>query len=115
MTSPRNTPPPHSPSMGVADMNIPTHCESREHYHSVLMQLDERWRLIVCGKNHQVILQRREGFHGGAWRGFKYFRTKNALLKVCGTLGLLSAANTALIERVLPPNFKNGGTKRVKI
>ena len=115
MTNPRNTPPPPSVCMGVADVGTPTHCESGDHYHSNLMKFDERWRLIVCAQNHQWILQRREGLHGGAWRGIKYFRTKNALLKVCGGLGLLSRANAALIEGVLPPNFKNGGTKRVKI
>ena len=115
MSKLRNTPPP--PCNGVRGPNINTgsHCESSEHYNGVLIELDERWRLIVCGKNHQVILQRREGLHGGAWRGYKYFRTQNALLKVCGRLGLISRANAALIEGILPPNFKNGGTKRVKI
>lgn len=111
----RNTPPPPSVFMGVADVGISTHCESGDHYHSNLIQFDERWRLIVCRQKHQLILQRRESFHGGAWRGYKYLRTKNALLQVCGRLGLLSRANAALIEGVLPPNFKNGGTKRVKI
>ena len=115
MTDPQKAPPPPSPSMGVADINTPTHCESSEYYNGVLIELDERWRLITCGKNHQVILQRRESLHGGAWRGYKYFRTKNGLLQACGTLGLLARANAALIEGVLPPNFKNGGTKRVKI
>jgi hypothetical protein len=101
--------------MGVPDINTFTHCESSEHYSNVLMQLDERWRLIVSRHNHQLILQRRESLHGGAWRGHKYFRTKNALLQVCGRLGLLSGANAARIECVLPPNFKNGGAKRAQI
>jgi len=55
-----------------------------------------------------VILQRREGLHGGAWRGYKYFRTQNALLKVCGRLGLISRANAALIEGVLPDKLTGG-------
>ena len=76
MTNPRNTPPPRGQSKGIADINVLTHCESSEHYNNVLMQLDERWRLIVCGKNHQLILQRRESLRGGAWRGFKYFPPK---------------------------------------
>ena len=111
----RNTSPPPCNSMGGPNIITATHCESSEHYNGVLAELDERWRLIVCGKNHQVILQRREGLHGGAWRGYKYFRTQNGLLQACGRLGLLSRANAALIEGILPPNFKNGGTKRVKI
>ena len=115
MTEPQKAPPPPSECMGIADINVPTHCESSEHYIGVILELDERWRLIVCRQKHQLILQRRESFHGGAWRGYKYFRTKNALLQVCGRLGLLSGANAALIEGVLSPNFKNGGTKRVKI
>ena len=115
MTNPRNTPPPPCNGMGRPDIHTATHCESSDHYYGVLVQFEERWRLIVCGINHQVILQRREGLHGGAWRGYKYFRTQNALLHVCGRLGLLSGANATLIEGTLPPNFKNGGTKRVKI
>ena len=31
---------------------------------------------------------------------------QNGLLQACGTLGLLSRANAALIEGVLPPNLK---------
>lgn len=115
MTKRCKTPPPPCNGMGVPDINTAKHHESSDQYYGVLMQLDQRWRLIVCGKNHQLILQRREGFRGGAWRGFKYFRTKNALLQVCGRLGLLSRANEALIEGVLPPKFKNGGSRRVKI
>ena len=110
-----NTPPPPCNGMGGPDINTATHGESSEHYNGVLIELDERWRLIVCGKNHQVILQRREGLHGGAWRGYKYFRTQNGLLQACGRLGLLSDIKKALIEETLPTNFKNGGTKRVKI
>ena len=108
-------PPPPSECMGVAEINTFIHCESSENYHRVLIQLEDRWRLIICRQNNQLILQRRESLHGGAWRAFKYFRTKNALLKVCGGLGLLSNTSTALIEHALPPTFKNGGTKRVKI
>jgi hypothetical protein len=94
--------------MGGPDINTATHRESSDHYYGVLMQLDERWRLIVCGKKHQLILQRREGLHGGAWRGYKYFRTQNALLQVCGRLGLLSRANAALIEGILPDKATGG-------
>jgi len=115
MTSSRKSPPPTCNGMGGPNIITATHCESSEHYNGVLVELDERWRLIVCCKNHQLILQRREGFHGGAWRGYKYFRTQNALLQVCGRLGLLSDIKKALIEETLPTNFKNGGTKRVKI
>ena len=109
MTNPYNTPLPPSVCMGVADVGIPTHCESGDHYHSNLIQFDERWRLIVCAQNHQWILQRREGLHGGAWRGIKYFRTKNALLKMCEGLGLLSSDNKSLIEETLSINFGNKG------
>lgn len=115
MTNPRDTPPPPSERMGVTDIIAATHCESSEHYNGVLMELDERWRLIVCSQKYQVILQRRESLHGGAWRGYKYFRTKNALLKVCGGLGLLSDISRAQLEDALPPIFKNKRTKRAKI
>ena len=108
MTNPRNTPPPPCNGMGGPDIHTATHCESSDHYYGVLVQFEERWRLIVCGKNHQVILQRREGLHGGAWRGYKYFRTQNALLHVCGRLGLLSGANAAQIEGILPDDLTGG-------
>ena len=114
MTDLRMTSLPSCSCIGKPDLIVTTHCESSEHYHNTLLQLDERWRLIVCGAHYQLILQRREGLHGGAWRGFKYFRTKNALLKVCGGLGLLSDTITARIECILPPNFEVVETKRVK-
>ena len=108
MSKLRNTPPPPCNGMGRPSIITATNCESSEHYNGVLVELGERWRLIVCGKNHQVILQRRECLHGGAWRGYKYFRTQNALLKVCGRLGLISRANAALIEGVLPDKLTGG-------
>ena len=105
MTDIRKPPPPHGFTTRVADVGIPIHCESSKHYQGVLIQFDERWRLIVCGKKYQVILQRRGGPHGGAWRGFKYFITKNGILQTCGRLDLLSHQTKAIIEKRLPVNF----------
>jgi len=113
MDNPCKAPRPVSKSRYVADINTASNRESSTYYNSVFMQLDQRWRLIVCAHSHQWILQRREGLHGGAWRGVKYFRSRKALLDACGWLGLLSNNRRSLIKGILPLQFNKEGAIRV--
>ena len=82
-----------------------SHRESSDHYSSVIFRLNSRWRIIICHHGLQWILQRRENLHGGAWRGFRYFRTHKALIEECGRLGLLSNTAAAQLRETLPQNF----------
>ena len=98
------------PSVGgtfsVADNS---HRESSDNYSHVILRLNSRCRIILCRQGLQWILQRRENLHGGAWRGFRYFRTRKALIEECGRLGLLSNTAAAQLRETLPLNFNKRG------
>lgn len=73
MTNLRNTPPPHSPSMGVADINIPSHRERDNNYADIVVQLAPRYRVILCPQGLQWISQQQECSHEGPWRAKSYY------------------------------------------
>ena len=108
-------PPPWGVKHSVPSPGNDTHRETSDFYNGVIAVLTSRWRVINCKNGIQWILQRREGLHGGAWRGFQYFRSKEALLRTCGGLGLLSNTTKAFLQETLPENFGEGVTKNVKI
>jgi len=61
--------------------------ETSDAYTSVLAQLGNRHRVIVCRDAIQWIVQHRKC--GGAdrpWRALGYFRTRYALIQACATL-----------------------------
>ena len=99
------TPPPTSVKGGACSVAIDAHRERSDHYSYVILRLNNRWRIILCRQGLQWILQRRENLHGGAWRGFRYFRTRTALIEECGRLGLLSDTTEAQLGNILPLNF----------
>ena len=108
-------PPPRGVKISVRCPGDDARKETSDFYGSVIAILASRWRVIACRNCIQWILQRREGLHGGAWRGFQYFRSKEALLRTCGGLGLLSSTTKAFLEGTLSENFGKGMTKNVKI
>ena len=61
--------------------------ETSDHYARVVVGLCPRHRVIVCKDDIQWILQQRK--KGGAerpWRGVGYFRTRDALIRLCASL-----------------------------
>ena len=62
--------------------------ERDDRYDGVICQLNARWRVIICRQRIQWILQtaKAEGGHGLVWRGVSYFRTRDALMRVCARL-----------------------------
>ena len=99
------TPPPTSVNGGGCSPAGDAHRESSDHYSYVILRLNNRWRIILCRQGLQWILQRRESFHGGAWRGFRYFRTREALIEEGGRLDLLSCTTEAQLGNILPLKF----------
>ena len=67
-----------------------SHREADDGYTSTVTQFDARWRIILCKNSIQWILQKREMYPGGKWKGQRYFTTKIGLLAACGELNLLS-------------------------
>ena len=81
--------------------------EEADDYHSVVAQLNERWRVIVCTAGVQWVLQRRTGErHGTArWEGRSYCKTSEALNRLsrmrAGVIDPAAAAiMTSLPERI---------------
>ena len=67
-----------------------SHREADDAYTATVIQFDERWRIILCKNSIQWILQKREMYPGGKWKGQRYFTTEISLLVACGELNLLS-------------------------
>ena len=67
-----------------------SHREADDGYTAKIIQIDERWRIILCKNSIQWIIQKRERYPGGKWKGQRYFTTKIGLLVACGELNLLS-------------------------
>jgi len=103
-----STPPPPSVVGGGCSVAVDAHQESSDQYSYVILRLNNRWRIILCRQVLQWILQRRENLHGGAWRAFRYFRTRKALIEECGRLGLLSDITAAQLKDILPSHFNRG-------
>lgn len=96
------TPPPSTPSMGVANTNTPSHRERDDNYADTVVQLTPRYRVILCPQGLQWIIQEQEASHEAPWRAQEYHATRESLLKACGKRGLLSDANAEAVLYALP-------------
>ena len=106
MTSPRNTPPPHSPSMGVANVQTPSHRERDENYANIVAQLAPRYRVILCPLGLQWVIQKKERSHSGHWRAEQYLTSRDSLIEACGKRSLLSDANAEAVLHALPDHVR---------
>ena len=102
MTNPRNTPPPSTPSMGVASTNTPSHRERDENYAYIVVQLAPRYRVILCPQGLQWIIQEKEASHEAPWRAEQYLTSRDSLIDACGKRGLLSDPNVEAVLHALP-------------
>ena len=87
----------------------PSHRERDDNYAEIIARLAPGWRVINCRQKCQWILQRREGHHRGSWRGIKYFRSRRALIDVCGRLNLLSERSRDALLTTLPAKIDKNG------
>ena len=84
------------------------HRERDDEYCEVIVQLAPRWRVIVCEDYLQWIIQKRtaEPLHRGEWRGQSYVTSRNSLIRLCASLGLLSGDNARATLDALPEQFR---------
>ena len=100
-------PPTLSENGGAAYAVIPSHRESDDNYHNVILQLAPRWRVIVCKDYLQWIIQKRtaEPLHRGVWRSQSYVTSRNSLIRLCASLELLSEPLARTRLEALPKQF----------
>ena len=96
------TPPPSTPSMGVANTNTPSHRERDNNYADIVVQLAPRYRVIPCSQRLQWIIQEKECSRSGHWRAEQYLTSRDSLLRACGKRGFLSNPNVEAVLHALP-------------
>ena len=111
MTNPRKAPPPHSPSMGVANKKTPSHRERDTDYAYVVVQLAPRYRVILCPQALQWIIQEQEASHEAPWRAQEYLTSRDSILKACGKRGFLSDPNVEAVLHALPDHVRQVAKK----
>lgn len=86
--------------------------ETADDYAGTVCMIAEHWRVVVCKDNWQWIIQRRErGTAGRPWRGTSYHRSRDALIRRCGGLGLEIDPAATCILAALPKCFSQTATK----
>ena len=81
-----------------------SHRERDDRYTQVILQLAPRWRIIECRNAEQWIIQHRsaEPLHGGVWRSISYVVSRDKLIELSASLGLLSEPSRRAVLEALP-------------
>ena len=105
------TPPPSTPSMGVANTNTPSHRERDENYADIVVKLTPRYRVILCPQGLQWIIQKKECSRAADWRAEQYLTSRDGLIEACGKRGFLSDPNTEAVLHALPDHVRQMAKK----
>ena len=89
---------------GLTPVYNATHMEREDSYSKVVLQLAPRWRIIECHNAEQWIIQKRsaEPLHGGVWRSISYVVSRDKLIELSASLGLLSEPSKRAVLEALP-------------
>ena len=84
--------------------------EADADYAGEIARLSDRWRVIVCRDRIQWILQSRDagGSHMARWRGRHYCTTREALIRLCGSLCAVPDVEAMLVLSSLPERIRRG-------
>ena len=91
-----------------------THMERDGSYSKVILQLAPRWRIIECRNAEQWIIQKRsaEPLHQGVWRSVSYVVSRDKLIELSASLGLLSESSKRAVLERLPKSISNTSSMR---
>ena len=89
---------------GLPPIYNASHREGADSYHKVIVQLAQRWRIIQCRNAEQWIIQKRsaEPLDRGKWTGVSYVVSRDKLIELSASLGLLSELSKRAVLEVLP-------------
>ena len=93
-----------------------THMERDDAYSKVVVQLAPRWRIIECRNAEQWIIQHRsaEPLHQGVWRSVSYVVSRDKLIELSASLGLLSEPSKRAVLERLPSTIREYALKQVR-
>ena len=101
--------PPSQPPLGPSGRTLKTaNREESDNYHSIVVRLNAKWRVIICKGGLQWTLQRQRGKRNGLpiWRGSSFCVARDELLlcvrEDCGPVSDLAME----LVRSLPAHIK---------
>ena len=99
-----NHPPLPSLYTGLTPVYNVSHRERDDGYDKVVLQLAPRWRIIECRNAEQWIIQKRSAgpLDRGKWTGVSYIVSRDKLIELSTSLGLLSEPSKRALLEALP-------------
>ena len=96
--------PPSSLYTGLTPVYNVSHRERDDGYDKVVLQLARRWRIIECRNAEQWIIQKRsaEPLDRGKWTSVSYVVSRDKLIELSASLGLLSEPSKRAVLEALP-------------
>ena len=100
----------------VAHASTPSRRERDETYRGVIVVLSDRYRVIIDEQGDQFILQKHyaESLHGGVWRSISYVVSRDKLIELSASLGLLSEPSKRAVLEALPSTAREYALKQVR-
>ena len=109
---------PPLPSLytGLTPVYNASHRERDDSYTKVILQLAPRWRIIECRNAEQWIIQKRsaEPLDRGKWTGVSYVVSRDKLIELSASLGLLSEPSGRAVLEALPSTIREYALKQVR-
>ena len=109
-------PPRPAKYAGLTPVYNTTHRERDANYSKVVVKLAPRWRIIECHNAEQWIIQKRsaEPLHQGVWRSVSYVVSRDKLIELSASLGLLSEPSKRAVLEALPSTIREYALKQVR-
>ncbi len=102
--------------LGLTPVYKASHRERDDSYTKVILQLAPRWRIIECRNAEQWIIQKRsaEPLDRGKWTGVSYVVSRDKLIELSASLGLLSEPSKRAVLEALPSTAREYALKQVR-
>jgi len=111
-----NHPPLPSLYTDITPVYNASHRERDDSYTKVILQLAPRWRIIECRNAEQWIIQKRsaEPLDRGKCTGVSYVVSRDKLIELSTSVGLLSEPSKRAVLEALPSTAREYALKQVR-